>query len=352
MNVTGLGSGVAAVSTGSESACALTTAGGVKCWGSNYCGELGNGSTVNFRSSPVSVTGLTSGVQAISVGHRYACALTTSGGVKCWGFVLTGLTSSPCLPNSGPGFGVPQDVPGLTSGVAAISAGVSHACAVMTNGTVRCWGTNDWGISGDGTYDNSIEPPVDRNRHSMWWSPEPVEVVKNDTGAPLTGIVSVSAGSQHSCAVTETGEVWCWGSNFYGELGIGETSWYLGDHTPGAVEVVDAHGSAVPFTGAAEVATGEFHTCVRTVVGGVKCWGYLGARYAGDSLEAVDAPVDITELQSGVIGLEAGGVFPCVVMSDGGIRCWGINQYGQVGDGSTVYREAPTRVIGTPLENE
>jgi hypothetical protein len=106
------------VAAGLRHSCALLTTGGVKCWGSNLNGKLGDGTTTD-RSLPVDVNGLSNGVATIAVGSVHTCALTTSGGVKCWGGGSQGELGTGTTADSS----VPVDVSGLTSGVAAIGAG-------------------------------------------------------------------------------------------------------------------------------------------------------------------------------------------------------------------------------------
>jgi len=128
-----------AVSAGGLHTCALTTAGGVKCWGWNLFGELGDGTFTN-RTTPVDVTGLSSGVAAVSAGGGgggHTCALTTAGGLKCWGRNLFGEVG---VPLGSANQKTPVDVTGLSSGVAAVSAGALHTCALTTAGGVKCWG--------------------------------------------------------------------------------------------------------------------------------------------------------------------------------------------------------------------
>jgi alpha-tubulin suppressor-like RCC1 family protein len=123
------------------------TGGGVKCWGSNESGELGDGTTTE-RHMPVDVVGL-NGVSAISAGFFFqTCALTDRGGVKCWGYNIWGQLGNGTTTNSSN----PVDVTGLSRGVAAVTAhGYQHGCAVMASGGVKCWGGNEAGELGDGT---------------------------------------------------------------------------------------------------------------------------------------------------------------------------------------------------------
>ncbi len=195
--VMGLSSGVAALSGGETHTCALTTGGGVQCWGAGVNGELGNNLSTN-SSVPVNVTGLGSGVAAIATGENHTCALTTAGGVQCWGQNTFGELGN----GTTTGSGLPVNVTGLSSGVVTMITGSYHTCAVTTAGAVKCWGDNSSGQLGNDTMTNSSLP-----------------VTVTGLGA-VGGGKSIAAGQQFTCAVTAAGAQ-CWGDNSEGELGNG-----------------------------------------------------------------------------------------------------------------------------------
>jgi len=318
VDVVGLASGVAAVSAGEGHTCAVTSSSGVKCWGANWAGQVGDG-TQTDRSTPVDVVGLTSGVSEVSTGNEHSCALTSSGGVKCWGDNRGGElgdgTTTQRL--------TPVDVVGLASGVAAISAtGWDHTCALMDashGGGVKCWGNNERGELGDGT-------TTDR------WTP--VGVV-----GLTSGVASVSAGGLSTCALMDAahgGGVKCWGDNRAGELGDGTTT----DHwTP-----TDVVGLG---SGVTAAAIGLDHACALTAGGGAKCWGANPNGELGDGTRTQrHTPVDVVGLSSGVRTVNPGHEHSCALTAAGGVKCWGWNVWGQVGDGSTTDRLTPVEVVG------
>jgi alpha-tubulin suppressor-like RCC1 family protein len=130
---------------GSGHTCVLTAESGVKCWGKNSSGQLGDGTGVN-SFAPVDVVGLGGVVAGVAPGGDHTCALTGQGGVKCWGKNASGELGD----GTTVGKTAPVDVLGLSSGVTAVAAGGENTCALTTTGGVKCWGRDDWGQLGDG----------------------------------------------------------------------------------------------------------------------------------------------------------------------------------------------------------
>jgi alpha-tubulin suppressor-like RCC1 family protein len=153
VDVLDLESDVSAVSAGGEHTCALMSTGGAKCWGNNEFGQLGDSSTTN-RTTPVDVSGLSSGISEISAGRSSTCALMSTGGAKCWGYNYYGQLGDGTTTDRT----TPVDVSGLSSGVAAISVGGLYSCALMSTGGVKCWGYNYYGQLGDGTTTDRTTP--------------------------------------------------------------------------------------------------------------------------------------------------------------------------------------------------
>jgi hypothetical protein len=194
VDVVGLSSGVVALAAGDTHTCAVTAAGGVKCWGNNNLGQLGDGTTV-ARSIPTDVVGLTSGVASVAAGGTHSCALTTAGALKCWG--------SNFLGQLGDGSTDDHHTPALiiASGVSEVTTGEFYTCVLSTGGSAKCWGSNEFGQLGDGS-------TIDRTA--------PVNVL--GLGG---GVVMIDAGGFHTCALLTDSTIQCWGNAAYGQLGDG-----------------------------------------------------------------------------------------------------------------------------------
>lgn len=186
VDVTGLTAGVLSITACASHTCAVTTMGGAKCWGYNSYGALGDG-TSTTRAVPVDVVGLTSGVAILDVGSDHTCAVTTSGGAKCWGRNNRRQLGDGTAVNRS----TPVDVTGLTTVVMTLSAMYRHTCAVTTSGAVKCWGENDYGELGDGT-------------NAVRWTAVDV------TGF-TSGVAQITAGHNHTCAITSIGGAKCCG---------------------------------------------------------------------------------------------------------------------------------------------
>lgn len=312
VSVVGLDSGVVAVAASANAGhtCALTNTGSLWCWGLNDRGQLGDSTTVT-RRTPVNVTGLGSGVLAVSAGYQYTCALTAGGAVKCWGANAVGQLGD----GTQAGALLPVSVLGLQAGVVGISLSHTHACAVTSTGSVKCWGSNDRGELGDGSTSLRLAPV--------------------DTLGMTSGVAAVSTGNVHTCIVSMSGGVQCRGAGLSGELGDG-----TGTNSAMPVSVLGL-GSGVTAIASSS------HTCALASTGALRCWGpnFSGGLGDGTSIDRF-APIAVVGLSSGVTEITVGLDYTCALMGTGSIKCWGHNGAGQLGDGTTSDRYVPVDVVG------
>lgn len=325
VQVTGLTGGVIDIAAGSLFACALTSSGGVKCWGENGGGQLGNkDATLADSNTPVDVYSLATGVVALDGGDTHMCALLATGGVKCWGGNASGQIGDGAKGNNL----WPVHALGLQSGVASISAGADHTCAVLTDGTAKCWGADGGGALGN-TGGNSLTP---------------VPVVVDSAGVAVSGIMAISAGSAHTCALLTTGGLKCWGTNTYGQLGNSNAT---NQNYP-----VNVTGLT---SGVAAVSAGDSYTCAVLADGSAKCWGQNYVGQLGNGTTSVynvpnSTPLSVSGLSSGVASISTeinAGIYSahtCAAMAAGGVKCWGNNSNGQLGNNSTTNSSSQVNV--------
>lgn len=295
VDVEGLQSGVKAISSGNGHTCALTNAGGVKCWGENQRRQLGSGVNELWLYEPVDVVGLSSGATAIGAGGRHTCAVV-SGGVKCWGdnfYYQLGAEDQFAFGDT------PIDVFGLSSGAKTVTGGQGHTCALLTNGTAKCWGDNNYGQLGTG----------DLNER-----PHATDVPE------LTDIDAIQAGGTHTCAIA-SGEALCWGGNMTAQLGEGTQLDWVSPRP-----VLNLEG---PVT---HLAASSYHSCARVETGEISCWGENQAGQLGIGTPAGHIqPVEVTDLGGEAQSIALGFAFSCALLTNSTVECWGSNWHGTLG---------------------
>ena len=356
---------VTQVVTGLNHTCALLSTGSVKCWGANTFGQLGDGTTTQ-RTAPVQVSTLSSGVAQIAAGNNFTCARTSMGAVYCWGQGIYGQIGNATTTNTS----WPMTVMGLMSGVTSIGAGANTACAVLSTGAAQCWGDNGAGSVGDGTTTQRTTPTqvsgltsgVSIVKVGGWsnlgyafacavltsgslkcWGMNGNSQLGDGTTTNRTtpvqafglgsGVTDVAFAQASTCALYGGG-VKCWGWGGNGQMGDGLG---VSRSTPGNT-----------FTsGVTALSGGNGHFCA--VVSGVtQCWGQsqggLGDTIGNTTSLSPIQVVGLTASTTSVSSVSSGYSHTCVLRSTGSLQCWGVNTNGQLGDATVVNKTTPVQV--------
>jgi alpha-tubulin suppressor-like RCC1 family protein len=281
--------------------CGVTTTGAGYCWGSDANGKLGNGPALTDDQVSPSPIATPPGVawQTISPGTHHVCALTTGGAIYCWGPIQGAFTDVPDLVPGGPW--------------ASVSSGGNMTCAVSVTGAGSCWGNESFGEFGDGLPLSELAS-----------SPNPI-----DTPAGVTW-ASITAGNGNACGITTTGAAYCWGIDNLGGLGNGPA---ISGSQPSPTPVDTPAG--VEWTQL--VRSGLFGGCGLTTSGEIYCWGRNDTGQLGIGSTDVNDWVESPTLISTPPGVTwsavaSGGDNVCATAASGETYCWGANESGQLGD--------------------
>ena len=340
----------AAGDRGASHSCAILRGGLVRCWGANQFGQLGLGHKLGVgadrtpeTANPVQLLGPAS--QLVASASQYAahtCALLHSGKVQCWGsnqYGQLGLGHTRVIGDDE----IPSSAGALDLKQPAIqlAAGKYHTCALLRRGELVCWGFNDKGQLGLGHVRNigDDEPP---------WPHGQVKLPRKAR--------AITAGRQHTCALLEDGSVRCWGLNNKGQLGLGDTQ------DRGHRETVQALPALELGQRATAVAAGDMHTCALLEDGSVRCWGsnQFGQLGLGHKRHIADDESLMTQgpvpLGHPAVELRAGSYHTCAILSTDDVRCWGLNSFGQlglghlrdIGDDEAPDSEPPLELLDAP----
>lgn len=323
------------LAAGARFSCARLDTGRVRCWGFATYGQLGYGNRqdIGDNETPGSVGPVDLGAgrtaRAIAAGFYHACAILDQGQVRCWGGGWEGQlgygNTQDIGDNEPPGSAGPVDL-GAGRSAVAITGGGYHTCAILDNGKVRCWGQGLFGQLGYG------------NKSSIGDDETPGSVGPVDLGAGRTA-VAITGGGYHTCAILDDGKVRCWGRASDGQLGYGNTKTVGDTETPASVSPVKLGAGRK----AVAISAGYLHTCALLDNGKVRCWGlasngqlgYGNIKKIGDN----ETPASVAPVKLGArrkaIAISASGQHSCAVLNNRTVRCWGTGRYGQLGYGNT-----------------
>jgi alpha-tubulin suppressor-like RCC1 family protein len=318
------------VVAGEAFGCGLKNDGTVACWGLNDMGRTGQSFTVpsSVTANPTVVAGLTD-VGVLTAGNSHACAIKVGGAVFCWGNNVEGQlgngTGGGHVPRAAGSFSfTPVAVTGLTDAI-AISAGAAHTCAIRRTGlTVVCWGSDSEGQLGRGRSGGTQIVNVTT----------PVAV----TG--LTNVISLATGGDHSCAVVQGGQTFCWGANGFGQLGDNSL-------------IRKTAPQALTLANASSIVAGQSHTCA--IVGAtqtIQCWGDNRYGQLGNSSAGAGSSVPVTvtgSLATQNRALASSMAYSCALRNDGTVACWGDDR-ATFGTAATIVVE-PTAIAGVTNAN-
>ena len=320
IRVSGMNSGVRQIEAGHFCTCAVKTNGTLWCWGDNAAGQLGIGTTGAPENAPVQVTDLTD-IQQVDVHRYHGCGVSVGGALWCWGTGVNGRLGVDTLVNHS----TPVEVTAL-SDVVQVSVGESHTCAIRSDGTVWCWGDNSDGQLGLGI-DYGPE-----TCGSSSCSKKPVLINWNNEEVKTT----ISAGYSHTCVASASG-TWCWGDNSYGQLG---DATLINSSSPVSVDGLQ---------GASALGLGIIHTCAIDEEESVWCWGSGDSGQLGEGGPIDEDLVQTTPLQVAglpdAVDLDAQYAASCAIDAEGQAWCWGYNGQGVLGDGTTENRNYPVQVL-------
>jgi alpha-tubulin suppressor-like RCC1 family protein len=346
------------ISAGGSSTCGISNK-KVYCWGSNLYGQVGNGTQSPGVTQPTMATGITADVATVRTAGDYACALTVPGDMFCWGHnmagelglgsgVLQGNGGAPNLPNES------KPTPLLSSSgqnLYRLALGGSHGCAVTkptptTPSTVLCWGDNLFGAI------NPIDPnnPETCPNATSWWP------CRQSPVAITQGFDDVAVGDDYSCAINYTTyRAACWGGNAFGQLGIDPQTGICNFQNGMSFSCSFAPVTVAGLTGANILAAGSDFNCAARypVQTPMVCWGRNFHGQLGDGTTTNRSAPTLQAVPLTALGISAGSSHGCV-LTDGNtggvpasvIYCWGNNIEGQVGNGNAVGDVlTPTRVV-------
>ncbi|NCU42106.1 MAG: hypothetical protein EOM19_05325, partial [Candidatus Moranbacteria bacterium] len=270
-------------------------------------------------------------VAQVASGDSHTCALKTDGTVWCWGRNNYGqLGDNTTTDRYTPVQVLGVEGNGFLEGVSQISAGDTYTCALKTDGTVWCWGRNNNGQFGDNTTTDKYTP---------------VQVLGVEGIGFLEGVSQISAGESHTCATKTDGTVYCWGSNSSGRLGDNTTTQRLAP-----VQVVGVGGSGF-LENILQISAKRWQTCALKIDSTVFCWGSNSNGKLGDNT-TTDKYTPVQVLGVGGVGFLEGisqinlRNHACALKIDSTVFCWGSNSYGALGDNTMINRSTPVQVFG------